>query len=159
MVFCGKYLVLIILNFMPFSPSSHCSLDLMGWLCCKTTWLIWTLAMTPCMIKWMSAKGLSSDYIYCHWQSWWRHQMEASSALLALCAGISPSTVNSPNKGQWRGALMFLWSAPWINGIINIREADDSGRHRAHYDFIVIFYCGHRWCYATLFPSEYTACR
>ena len=37
-------------------------------------------------------------------RSWWRHQMETSSALLALCAGNSPS---SPYKGQWRGALMY----------------------------------------------------
>ena len=33
--------------------------------------------------------------------TWWRHQMEIFSALLALCAGNSP--VNSPHKGQWRG--------------------------------------------------------
>ena len=26
--------------------------------------------------------------------------------------GIHRSPVNSPHKGQWRGALMFLWSAP-----------------------------------------------
>ena len=38
---------------------------------------------------------------------WWRHQMESFSALLALCAGIHRSPVNSPHKGQWRGALMF----------------------------------------------------
>ena len=38
---------------------------------------------------------------------WWRHQMETFSALLALCAGNSPVPVNSPHKGQWRGALMF----------------------------------------------------
>ena len=37
--------------------------------------------------------------------TWWRHQMETFSALLAICAGNSP--VNSPHKGQWRGALMF----------------------------------------------------
>ena len=30
-----------------------------------------------------------------------------------LCArGIHRSPVNSPHKGQWRGALIFLWSAP-----------------------------------------------
>ena len=40
--------------------------------------------------------------------AWWRHQMETFSALLALCAGNSPrSPVNSPHKGQWRGALIF----------------------------------------------------
>ena len=35
--------------------------------------------------------------------------METFSALLALCAGNSPVPVNSPHKGQWRGALMFFF--------------------------------------------------
>ena len=39
--------------------------------------------------------------------AWWRHQMETFSALLDICAGIHRSPVNSPHKGQWRGALMF----------------------------------------------------
>ena len=39
---------------------------------------------------------------------WWRHQMETFSALLALC-GIYRSPVNSPHKGQWRGALIFFF--------------------------------------------------
>ena len=33
--------------------------------------------------------------------SWWRHQMESFSALLALCVGNSPVPVNYPHKGQW----------------------------------------------------------
>ena len=41
--------------------------------------------------------------------SWWRHQMETFSASLALCAGNSPVPVNSPHKGQWRGALIFFF--------------------------------------------------
>ena len=32
----------------------------------------------------------------------------------------------------------FLWSAHWINGWVNIREAADLRRHRAHYDVIVM---------------------
>ena len=32
----------------------------------------------------------------------------------------------------------FLWSAPWINGWVNNREAGDLRRHRAHYDIIVM---------------------
>ena len=43
-------------------------------------------------------------------RSWWRNQMETFSALLAICAGNSP--VTGEEKGQWRGALIFLWSAP-----------------------------------------------
>ena len=34
----------------------------------------------------------------------------------------------------------FLWSAPWINGWVNIREAGDWRRHRSHYDVIVMVY-------------------
>ena len=64
--------------------------------------------------------------------------METFSALLVLCAGNSPSPVNSPHKGQWRGALMLLWSALWINGWVNNREAGDLRHHSAHYDVIVM---------------------
>ena len=32
----------------------------------------------------------------------------------------------------------FLWSAPWIYGWVNNREAGDLRRHRAHYDVIVM---------------------
>ena len=33
----------------------------------------------------------------------------------------------------------FPWSASWINGWVNNREAGDLRRHRAHYDVIVMF--------------------
>ena len=66
---------------------------------------------------------------------WWRHQMEAVSALLAICV------VNSPHKGQWRGALMFSLICAWINGWVNNREAGDLRRNRAHYDVIIMSRC------------------
>ena len=66
------------------------------------------------------------------WYSWWRHQMDTFSALLAFCAG------KSPHKGQWRGALLFSLIYVWINGWINNREAGDLRRHCAHYDVIVM---------------------
>ena len=72
----------------------------------------------------------------CH--TWWRHQMETYSASLALCAGNSPVPVNSPHKGQWRGALMFSLIYVWINGWVNNREAGDLRRYHAHYDIIVM---------------------
>ena len=37
-------------------------------------------------------------------KSWWRHQMDIFSPLLSLCE--SPV---DPSKGQWRGALIFLF--------------------------------------------------
>ena len=52
--------------------------------------------------------------------------------------GIHRSPVNSPHKGQWRGALMFPLICVWINGWVNNREAGDLRRYRAHYDVIVM---------------------
>ena len=65
--------------------------------------------------------------------------MEPFSASLALCAGISPVTVNSPHKGQWRGALMFSLICARINDLLNNREAGDLRHHRGHYDVNVMF--------------------
>ena len=64
-----------------------------------------------------------------HSNAWWRHQMEAFSALLAICA---------PHKGQWRGALVFTLICVWINGWVNNREAGDLRRNHAHYDVTVM---------------------
>ena len=52
---------------------------------------------------------------------------------------IHRSPVNSPHKGQWRGALMFTLICVWINGWVNNREAGDLRRYRGHYDVIVMF--------------------
>ena len=72
--------------------------------------------------------------------TWWRHQTETFSALLALCTGNSPVPVNSPHKGQWRGALMFSLICAWINDWVSNREAGDLRRHRGHYDVNVMNY-------------------
>ena len=70
--------------------------------------------------------------------SWWRHQMEIFSTSLAICAGNSPIPVNSPHKGQWRGALMFSFICARINGWLNNHEAGDLRRYRAHHDATVM---------------------
>ena len=72
------------------------------------------------------------------YETWWRHQMETFFALLALCVGNSPVPVNSPHKGQWRGALMFSLIYAWINDWVNNREAGDLRRRRGHYDYTVM---------------------
>ena len=54
-----------------------------------------------------------------------------------LCGGRWP--VDSPHKGQWRGALMFslIWAC--TNGWVNNQDASDLRRHLALYDkFIII---------------------
>ena len=64
--------------------------------------------------------------------------METFSALLALCAGNSPVPVNSPHKGQWRGALMFSLICVLTNGWVNIGDAGDLRRYHAHFDITVM---------------------
>ena len=115
MIFC------IIRYFAPLDtqiPASFRGSKMMGYIYCGS---IMTISV-PCFNK-----------------TWWRHQMETFSVLLALCAGNSPA--NSPHKGQWHGALMFSLIYTWIHNWVNNRKARDLRRHRAHYDVIVM----NRW--------------
>ena len=52
--------------------------------------------------------------------------------------GIHRSPVNSPHKGQWRGALMFSLICARIKVWVNNGEAGNLRRHRAHYGVIVM---------------------
>ena len=64
----------------------------------------------------------------------WKH----SPRCWTFVREIHRSPVNSPHKGQWRGALMFSFICAWINGWVNNRKAGNLRRHHAHYDVIVI---------------------
>ena len=75
-----------------------------------------------------------SKYTYI---TWWRHQMEKNPRYWPFVRGIHRSPVNSPHKGQWRGALMFYLICAWINGWVNNREPGDLRRYRAHYDVTI----------------------
>ena len=74
--------------------------------------------------------------------TWWRHQMETCSFHVTcncpVVRGNHRSPVNSPHKGQWRGALMLSLICAWTNGWVNHRDTGDLRRHRAHYDVIVM---------------------
>ena len=52
--------------------------------------------------------------------------------------GIHRSPVNSPHKGQWRGALMLSLICARINDWVTTREAGDLRRRWAHYDVTVM---------------------
>ena len=52
--------------------------------------------------------------------------------------GIHRSPMNSPHKGQWRGASTFSLICAWINDWVNNREAGDLRRDRAHYGVTVM---------------------
>ena len=64
----------------------------------------------------------------------WKHFPRKCS----FVRGIHQSLVNSPHKGQWRGALMFSLICVWINDWVNNRGAVDLRRYRTHYDGIVM---------------------
>ena len=86
----------------------------------------------------------SSFLVWNHWAmfmngSWWRHQTETFSALLAFVRAIHRSPVKSSHKGQWRGSMMLSLVCVRINGWVKNHEAGDLERHRAHYDVIVMW--------------------
>ena len=92
--------------------------------------------------------------------SWWRHQMETFSALLALCVGDSLVT-GEFHKGQRRGALMFSLTCAWINGWVTNREAVDLRRNRTHYDVTIMKSKSITWhvalvdcCYSTVWYNN-----
>ena len=68
------------------------------------------------------------------WLIKWRH----IPRYWPFVRGIHRSPVNSPHKGQWRGALVFSLIYAWLSGWVNYREAGDLRRHRAHYDVTVM---------------------
>ena len=75
----------------------------------------WQLTMHDDVIKWK------------HFPHYW-----------PFMQGIHRSPVNSPHKGQWRGALMFSLICVWINNWVNNGEAGDLRCYRAHYDVTVM---------------------
>ena len=52
--------------------------------------------------------------------------------------GIHLLPMDSPHKGQWRGALMFSLICAWTNSWANNRDAGDLRGHRAHCDVTVM---------------------
>ena len=78
---------------------------------------------------------------------WWLHddviKWKHFPRYWPFVRGIHRSPVNSPHKGQWRGALMFSLICTRINGWVKNGEAGDLRRHRAHYDVTVMRHrCG-----------------
>ena len=65
------------------------------------------------------------------WEHFTRHR--------AFVRGIHRWPVDSLQKGQWRGALMFSLICAWTNGRANHRDAGNLRPHRAHYDVTVIY--------------------
>ena len=139
----------------------HMSTKLTAWIIVCAWWkgsepcdvfsLLWCMLLVSCHCTAADSQPLSSRR--CHY-------MGTLSDLLALLIwgkfhddvikwkhfprywpfvrGIHRSPVNSPHKGQWRGALMSTLICARINGWVNNREAGDLGRYRPHHDVIVM---------------------
>ena len=85
---------------------------------------------------------LKKTFLRCHW---WRHddviKWRHFPRYWPFVRGIHRSPVNSPHKGQWRGALMFSLICARINRWTNNRKAGDLRRCRSHCDVIVMYIC------------------
>ena len=114
-------------------------------------WHVWHDYLGPTSIR---LSRVSDNETRCYKSPWWRHQVESPSALLALCAGNSPSPVNSPHKGQWRGTLMFSLICARRNGKVNNRDTGDLRRHRTHYVVIVMSRCVFVYGWASYRPMR-----
>ena len=104
---------------------------------------VYIISIQLCPCSWKVSNGgkrdasIQSLHLICHddvikWKHFPRYW--------PFVRGIHRSPVNSPHKGQWRGALMFSLICIWINGWVNNGKAGDLRRHRAHYDVTVM--CG-----------------
>ena len=52
--------------------------------------------------------------------------------------GIHRSPVDSPDKGQWHGAMMFSLICAWTNGSVNNRDDGDLRHHCTRYEVTVM---------------------
>ena len=89
-----------------------------------------------------------------HWNqnvSWWRHQMEALSALLALCAGNSPVSGEFPAQTPVTRNFDVFFDLSLIKRLSKYSWCcGDLRRHRAYYDVIVML----RWKNCRQWPPQ-----
>ena len=94
------------------------------WCSCDMTVMVSVISLHVMVMK----QALHDDVIK------WKHFLR----YWPFVRGIHRSPMNSPHKGQWRGALMFSLICAWINGWVNNGEASDIRHHRTHYDVIIM---------------------
>ena len=71
-------------------------------------------------------------------QTWWRHQMETFSVLLALCARNSSVTGELPSQRPVTRSFDVSLICALNKRLSKNRKAGDLRRHRPHYDVIVL---------------------
>ena len=70
--------------------------------------------------------------------TWWRHQMETFSALLAICAGYSPVPGEFPAQMPVTQSFDVFFDVRLNKRWVNNHEAGNLRRHHAHYDVTVM---------------------
>ena len=70
--------------------------------------------------------------------SWWRHEMETFSALLAFCEGHPPISGGFPSQNPATRSFDVFFDLHLNNGSANNRDSGDLRCHRAHYGVIVM---------------------
>ena len=87
------------------------------------------------IIVWWLSNCKSYDYPSAHDDDIkWKH----FRCYCPFVRGFHRSPVNSPQKSQCRGALMFSLICAWTNGSVNNQDVGDLRRHRTHYDITVM---------------------
>ena len=84
---------------------------------------------------------------------WWRHQMEAFSALLAIYARNLPVTGEFPIQKPVTRSFNVSLICAWINDWVNNGEAGDLGRQCAHYD-VTVMLCCYKVIYTTILCTK-----
>ena len=83
---------------------------------------------SKCHLRFLMRFKLHDDFIkWKHFPRYW-----------PFMRGIHRSLMNSPQKVQWCGALMFSLICACTNGWVNNQDAGDLRCHCAHYDVTVM---------------------
>ena len=104
---------------------------------CYQWWQWWVGIMATFCFQ--CSLPLSHRKYYFDMSSWWRHRIEAFSALLPLCVGNSPVTGEFPSQRPVTRSLVFSLIYAWTNGWVNTRDAGGLKCHRAHCDVNVMW--------------------
>ena len=80
-------------------------------------------------LNWNLYKLVLSWSVVRNWKPPWRHIWGPDGVIK-----WKHFPVNSPHKGQSRGALVFSLIYAWTNDWVYNRDASDLGRHNVHYD-------------------------
>ena len=127
-----------------FSPSSSLLVRIMCKVCMQTASISFIYAMKCAIVTHCDSPWIPQRVIFMMTSSngnIFRATGHLCGEFTGELRGIHRSPVNSPHKGQWRGAFVFLLICVGINDWINNLEAGDLRRHLGHYDVNVMFIC------------------